>query len=327
MSFFIFGRRRRSAPKSASFEKKSSASRHNGGGESSFSDPLGTPNVFAEVAVFASHEGGAGRRACARWTYLAQRDGASPVDVAHRALPGGRVSEGDDHLLPEQGLRKSGANRQKGNEDARSRTCYLRRRRCPRRRRGCGDVAETPRVGQRSIAKPETRVTHLEMRRVQPRQRLLARRTTREARGSREGAGQMKEGRARRQTVARENTTPRVRAGNARGGAFRRSRRSIVFRERTSRTPGIAIASLEDCSRVTHASWPPIVRSRDAFPSCKLCRTMNDAAFPGWRAAACDASATDRSARPAKDATWRDCLTAPCGFLGVPRLARAARAQ
>ena len=40
-------------------------SRHNGGGESSFSDPLGTPNVFAEVAVFASHEGGAGRRACA----------------------------------------------------------------------------------------------------------------------------------------------------------------------------------------------------------------------------------------------------------------------
>ena len=75
---------------------------------------FGHPERFR--AVFASHEGGAGRRACARWTYLAQRDGASPVDVAHRALPGGRVSEGDDHLLPEQGLRKSGANRQENEE-------------------------------------------------------------------------------------------------------------------------------------------------------------------------------------------------------------------
>ena len=146
--------------------------------------------------------------------------------------------------------------------------------------------------------------------------------------GARESGGRgSEEGRACRQTVASEKTTPRVRAGNARVCAFRRSRRSIVFRERTSRTPGIAIASLEDCFRVTHASWPPIVRSRDAFASCKLCRTMNDAAFPGWRAAACDASATDRSARPAEDVTRRDCLTAPCGFLGVPRLARAARAQ
>ena len=221
--------------------------------------------------------------------------------------------------MPEQGLRKSGANRQKGNEDARSRTCFFGGEDV---RVGGGGAGMWRRRRAWAAIDRETRNSRDAPRDAPCSAPTAAVGEENDEGGARESGGRgSDEGRARRQTVARENTTPRVRAGNARGGAFRRSRRSIVFRERTSRTPGIDMASLEDCSRVTHASWPPIDRSRDAFASCKLCRTMNDAAFPGRRAAARDASATDRSARPAEDATWRDCLTAPCGFLGVPRLA------
>ena len=68
----------------------------------------------------------------------------------------------------------------------RSRAFYLRRvgggsRGWRRRRRAWG---------RGMITKPIPRVTYLEIRLVQPRQRLLVRRTLREARGSRQGAGQ-----------------------------------------------------------------------------------------------------------------------------------------
>jgi len=53
-----------------------------------------------------------------------------------------------------------------------------------------------------------------------------------------------------------------VRAGNARVHEFRGTKRSIVFRARTSRISVIAIASLEACPCVTQAVCPSIVRSR-----------------------------------------------------------------
>jgi hypothetical protein len=114
---------------------------------------------------------------------------------------------------PNKDCGSRGANRQE-NEEAFAHVLSSSLKMCASRR-GCGDAAETLRVRHQSIAKPETRVTHLEMCRVQPRQRLLARRTMRKARGSREGAGQKKDARVQ-QTVARENNAARPRRKRAR---------------------------------------------------------------------------------------------------------------
>ena len=113
------------------------------------------------------------------------------------------------------------------------------------------------------IAKPIARTTHLEIRLVQPRQRMLVRRTLREARGSRQGAGQpmgVRVAKPSNEKTRKNNAC--VCAGNARVYEFRGTKRSIVFRARTSRISVIAIASLEACPCVTQAFCPSIARSR-----------------------------------------------------------------
>ena len=110
------------------------------------------------------------------------------------------------------------------------------------------------------IAKPITRTTHLEIRLVQPRQRMLVRRTLREARGSRQGAGQPMGVRVAKPSNEKKQRV-RLRRKRARV-EFRETKRSIVFRARTSRISVIAIASLEACPCVTQAFCPSIARSR-----------------------------------------------------------------
>ena len=146
------------------------------------------------------------------------------------------------------------------------------------------------------IAKPIARTTHLEIRLVQPRQRMLVRRTLREARGSRQGAGQPMGVRVGKPSNEKKQ---RVR--------LRRKRARVrVSRDETKyRLPRAHLAHLCHRHRISRglSLRDPSVLSlhrpfaTDAFASCKLKRRRRRSGWP----AACDASATDRSAHSAED--------------------------
>jgi len=272
---FRFRRRRSESGERAEKDENVLASRHdcqNGGGANR-RILLGTRTFPPRSWCFVSRETG-GVDARAGSTYLTQRDSAFPVDVVHCALPGGRVPEGDDNLLPEQGLGKSGSEPSETiGKRVRARSIYLPRVGGRGSRERGGDAAR----GEGMTAEFETRVTHLEIRRVQPRKRLLVRRALREARGSREGAGQMSDGR-----VSKASNEKKQRARARR----KRARVRVSADETTHRLPRAHLAHLHHRHRVYRGlslRYPRVLASHrpfatDAFASCKLKSRTNDAA-------------------------------------------------
>ena len=80
--------------------------------------------------------------------------------------------------------------------------------------------------------------------------------------GARESAGRGSDDGSESPNRRTRKNNACVRAGNARVYEFRGTKRSIVFRARTSRISVIAVASLEACPCVTQAFCPSTVRSR-----------------------------------------------------------------
>ena len=116
----------------------------------------------------------------------------------------------------------------------------------------------------------------------------------------------------------------------------KRARVSVSSDETKCRLPHAHLAHLCHRHRVYRGLFmgdprvmaPHRPSATDAVASCKLKRRKRTTPpFSGSPAAACDATATDRSAHSAENPIEIDLRTAPSNFLGDPRVTRAARAQ
>ena len=155
------------------------------------------------------------------------------------------------------------------------------------------------------IAKP-ARTTHLEIRLVQPRQRMLVRRTLRR----RAGVGGARVGRWVSESPNRQEKKQRVR--------LRRKRARVrVSRDETKyRLPRARLAPLcrrhrisRGLSRVTQAFCPSIARSRPT-PSPVVAKTPP----PPFRMARRVRCVCDRSSALSRRSDLKGLQTAPCGF-------------